>query len=63
MGYVCRYDLVTANGATGEVDRFTIGRAGVGTLCERGRSVSVVEDRGAFQSVQIAVHELGHTYE
>ena len=37
------------------------GRATVGTLCQGGgRSVSVIEDRGAFQSVHTAAHELGH---
>ncbi|KAK7485726.1 hypothetical protein BaRGS_00023027, partial [Batillaria attramentaria] len=39
------------------------GRATVGTLCQgdRSHSVSVIEDRGAFQSVRTAVHELGHS--
>ncbi|KAK7471728.1 hypothetical protein BaRGS_00035610, partial [Batillaria attramentaria] len=41
------YDLVTDD--SGVVFRYTIGRAVVGTLCDGGgRSVSVVEDRGAL---------------
>ncbi|XP_076472040.1 metalloprotease mig-17-like [Babylonia areolata] len=35
------------------------GRASVGTVCG-GVSVSLVEDRGAFQSVLTAAHELAH---
>ncbi|KAL8615642.1 hypothetical protein ACOMHN_026632 [Nucella lapillus] len=37
-------------------------RATVGSVCQGGgRSVSVIEDRGAFQSAHTAAHELGHS--
>ncbi|XP_070198947.1 snake venom metalloproteinase HT-2-like isoform X2 [Littorina saxatilis] len=54
------YDLVTDD--SGVLFRYTIGRATVGTVCQGGgRSVSVLEDRGAFQSVHTGAHELGHS--
>ncbi|XP_076471079.1 A disintegrin and metalloproteinase with thrombospondin motifs 7-like [Babylonia areolata] len=47
-------DLATDN------EGHTTGRGTVGTMC-KGQSVSVIEDRGAFQSVFTAAHELGHS--
>ncbi|XP_050408885.1 uncharacterized protein LOC126823880 [Patella vulgata] len=50
------YDLYS----TGN-EEFTAGLASVGTLCKTdGTSVSVVEDRGGYQSIVTATHELGH---
>ncbi|KAK6190983.1 hypothetical protein SNE40_002735 [Patella caerulea] len=50
------YDLYS----TGN-EEYTAGLASVGTLCKRdGTSVSVVEDRGGYQSIVTATHELGH---
>ena len=39
------------------------GLAFFGRMCkDDGSSSSVVEDRGAFQSVRTIAHELGHRY-
>jgi hypothetical protein len=38
------------------------GLAFIGTLCEPGDSVSIVEEQGGFQSIGTAAHELGHRY-
>lgn len=38
------------------------GRANIGTVCGRnGTSVSVIEDRGGFQSSHVVAHELAHS--
>ncbi|XP_060587825.1 A disintegrin and metalloproteinase with thrombospondin motifs 19-like [Ruditapes philippinarum] len=39
----------------------TSGLAFIGTLCEPGDSVSIVEEQGGFQSIGTAAHELGHS--
>ncbi|XP_041367237.1 zinc metalloproteinase-disintegrin-like MTP4 [Gigantopelta aegis] len=52
------YDLFGDDGGS----NYTTGLAFIGTMCQgRGRSVSVVEDHGGFQSVGTAAHELGHS--
>ncbi|XP_050411455.1 disintegrin and metalloproteinase domain-containing protein 7 isoform X2 [Patella vulgata] len=41
---------------------YTTGLAYIGTMCQgEGRSVSIVEDHGGFQSVGTATHEIGHS--
>ncbi|ESO86914.1 hypothetical protein LOTGIDRAFT_235128 [Lottia gigantea] len=41
---------------------YTTGLAYIGTMCQGdGRSVSIVEDHGGFQSVGTATHEIGHS--
>ena len=37
-----------------------VGLAFIGTLCEPGNSVSIVEEQGGFQSVGTVAHEIGH---
>lgn len=37
-----------------------LGLAFIGTLCEPGDSVSLVEEQGGFQSIGTAAHEIGH---
>ncbi|PVD33653.1 hypothetical protein C0Q70_04911 [Pomacea canaliculata] len=54
------YDLVTDD--SGVLFPYTVGRAGVATMCRGGGwSSSVMEDRGGFQSILTAAHELGHS--
>ncbi|XP_046552727.1 LOW QUALITY PROTEIN: uncharacterized protein LOC124262285 [Haliotis rubra] len=54
------YDLFGED--SGFSSNYTTGLAFIGTMCQgEGRSVSVVEDHGGFQSVGTAAHELGHS--
>ncbi|XP_071099939.1 A disintegrin and metalloproteinase with thrombospondin motifs 7-like [Haliotis cracherodii] len=53
------YDIFGSD--NGVLFKYTKGQAFVGTLCEVGRSVSVVEDHAGFQSVHTATHELAHS--
>ncbi|XP_046553733.1 A disintegrin and metalloproteinase with thrombospondin motifs 19-like [Haliotis rubra] len=53
------YDILGTD--NGVLFKYTKGQAFVGTLCEGGRSVSVVEDHAGFQSVHSATHELAHS--
>ena len=39
-----------------------LGLAFIGTLCQYGDSVSIVEEQGGFQSVGTTAHEIGHRY-
>ena len=39
---------------------FMIGLAFIGTMCQPGDSVSIVEEQGGFQSVGTVSHEIGH---
>ncbi|XP_067655589.1 A disintegrin and metalloproteinase with thrombospondin motifs 19-like [Haliotis asinina] len=53
------YDILGSD--NGVLFKYTKGQAFVGTLCEGGRSVSIVEDHAGFQSVHSATHELAHS--
>ncbi|KAL4224994.1 hypothetical protein ACF0H5_015689 [Mactra antiquata] len=54
------HDLYTLNSSKERVTH-TSGLAFIGTLCEKGDSVSIVEEHGGFQSVGTAAHEIGHS--
>ena len=43
---------------------FVAGKAYLNAICdiEHGNSVSIVSDRGDFQCVKVATHELAHRY-
>ncbi|ESO86915.1 hypothetical protein LOTGIDRAFT_166643 [Lottia gigantea] len=50
------YDLFSSGN-----EQYTTGLANIGKLCKTdGSSTSIVEDRGGFQSIVTASHELGH---
>ena len=41
---------------------FIIGLAYIGTMCQYGNSISIIEEQGGFQSVGTVSHEIGHRY-
>ncbi|KAK3785890.1 hypothetical protein RRG08_007821 [Elysia crispata] len=53
------YDLVPNEDVTVTLTTITQGLANVGALCTNS-SVSLIEDKGAYQSENVAAHELGH---
>ncbi|RUS82698.1 hypothetical protein EGW08_009535 [Elysia chlorotica] len=54
------YDLIPNNITDGTASSIIKGLAKVGALCTNG-SVSLIEDKGAYQSENVAAHELGHS--
>ncbi|XP_045176007.2 A disintegrin and metalloproteinase with thrombospondin motifs 6-like isoform X2 [Mercenaria mercenaria] len=55
------YDLYTSrSNGSNQKQTHTSGLAFIGTLCEPGDSVSIVEEQGGFQSIGTAAHEIGH---
>ncbi|GFR67335.1 A disintegrin and metalloproteinase with thrombospondin motifs 1 [Elysia marginata] len=53
------YDLVPSENPEEILTAITKGLANVGVMCKNG-SVSLIEDKGAYQSENVAAHELGH---